>query len=537
MEANNIKKGLNDIENIYKNLTYFDQYGGSVLSLFLITIIVFLLCVYCYAKTNIKPIVDDWPNQRCKPYYIPFAGFITKPANVSATDYTLENFNYCTQNILSSITGYMLEPLTFVTGVLNSVVSQLSGDINSARGMFYKIRTLGQTITQDVMGRLMNIMAPLQQIIISVRDMFGKMQGILTTALFTLLGTYYSLQALMGAIAQFIIQILIGMVALIFLFWLIPFTWGTAISMTAVFVAVSIPLAIMLAFMVQVLHVNPDLSIPTIRVPSLKCFDKDTLILMKDGKNKKIEEISVGDILYYDGMVTAKMKVDTNGSIMYSLHNIIVSDTHLVHFKGEWIRVCEHPESKKIVQYKEPYLYCLNTSSKTIYINNTLFSDWDELVGDDFFNIVRNTESTKMTSSEIHQFLDSGFVGSSLIKLQNNTTKQLQNIEVGDILSHGETVYGIIEIDGKNLKQYEYNLGKDNFIRGVANLHPVNNNLNNKIIKQEQILGKTEDKLYHLVTNTKTFSINEINIYDYNKTIDSLLEQKTKQTKQTKQTK
>lgn len=525
MEANNIKKGLNDIENIYKNLTYFDQYGGSVLSLFLITIIVFLLCVYCYAKTNIKPIIDDWPNQRCKPYYMPFAGFITKPANVSATDYTLENFNYCSQNILSSITGYMLEPLTFVTGVLNSVVSQLSGDINSARGMFYKIRTLGQTITQEVMGRILNIMVPLQQIIISVRDMIGKIQGILTAALFTLLGTYYSLQALMGSIAELIIKILIGMAIMIYIFYLIPFTFGIATSMSAIFVSIAIPLAIMLVFMVDVLHVNPNLSIPELKFPSLKCFDKDTLILMKDGKNKKIEEISVGDILYYDGMVTGKMKVDTNGSIMYSLHNIIVSDTHLVHFKGNWIRVCEHPEAKKMLQYKEPYLYCLNTSSKTIYINNTLFSDWDELVGDDFFKIIRNTEFTKINSSEIHQFLDSGFVGNTVIKLQNNTIKQLQNIEVGDILSNGETVYGIIEIDGKNLKQYEYILGKDIFIRGAANLRPVNNNLKNRLIKQEQILGKTENKLYHLVTNTKTFSINEINIYDYNKTIDSLLEQ------------
>jgi len=525
MEANNIKKGLNDIENIYKNLTYFDQYGGSVLSLFLITAIVFLLCVYCYAKTNIKPIVDDWPNQRCKPYYIPFAGFITKPANVSATDYTLENFNYCSQNILSSITGYMLQPLTFVTGILNSVVSQLSGDINSARGMFYKIRTLGQTITQEVMGRLMNIMVPLQQIIISVKDMIAKIQGILTAALFTLLGTYYSLQALMGSIAELIIKILIGMAIMIYIFYLIPFTFGIATSMSAIFVSIAIPLAIMLVFMVDVLHVNPDLSIPELKFPSIKCFDKDTLILMKDGKHKKIEEISVGDVLYYDGMVTGKMKVDTKGSIMYSLHNIIVSDTHLVHFKGEWIRVCEHPEAKKVLHYVEPYLYCLNTSSKTIYINNTLFSDWDELVGDDFLKIINNFENpTKITSSEIHQFLDSGFVGNTLIKLKNNTTKQLQNIEVGDILSHGETVYGIIEIDGKNLKQYEYNLGKDNFIRGALNIHLVNNNLNNKIIKQEQILGKTEDKLYHLVTNTKTFSINEINIYDYNKTIDSILE-------------
>lgn len=524
MKVNNINKeiGLTNVENIYKKLTYFDQYGGSVVSLCLITIIVFLLCVYCYAKTNIKPIVDDWPNQRCKPYYIPFAGFITKPANISATDYTLENFNYCTQNILSSITGYMLEPLTFVTGVLNNVVSQLSGDINSARGMFYKVRTFGKSITQEIMGRLLNIMVPLQQIIISVRDMFGKIQGILTTALFTLLGSYYSLQSLMGAIAEFIIKILIAMCAMIFLFWLIPFTWGTAISMTTVFVAISIPLAIMLAFMVEVLHVNPDLSIPTIRVPSLKCFDKDTLILMKDGKNKKIEEISIGDILYYDGMVTAKMKVETNGSIMYSLHNTIVSDTHLVHFKDKWIKVSQHPESKKIDEYNEPYLYCLNTESKTIYINNTLFSDWDDLVNHDFMKIINNSMSKKISSKEIHHYFDAGFIGTSQIKLKNNNTKELKNVEVGDILSNGEKVYGIVEIDGQKLKQYDYILGKKEFIKGGPSIHLFDNNLNNYLDKI--IIENKEDKLYHLLTNTNSFYINEIKIYDYNKTIDLLLE-------------
>jgi len=521
MKTNNEETGINIIKNMYKKQAYFDQYGGSVISLFIISIIVIVLCAYCYAKTNIKPIVDDWPNQRCKPYFMPMAGFITKPDNVSATDYTLENFNYCTQNILSSITGYMLEPITFITNSINNIVSNAVEDIDAARAMFYKIRTLFQSVTQEIMGRLMNIMIPLQQIIISIKDMIGKVQGILTSALYTLLGSYYTLKSLMGSIVEFIIIILIAMAVLIVLFWIIPFTWGTAISMTAIFVAISIPLAIMIAFMVEVLHVQPDLSIP-----SLKCFDKDTPILMKDGKNKKIKDICVGDILYYDGMVTAKIKVDTKESIMYNLNNTIVSDTHLVHFKDKWIKACQHPNAIKIDDYNEPWLYCLNTSSKTIYINNTLFSDWDDLVDNNFIKVINNAMSKKITSSDIHKFLDSGFFSTTEIKLLNNVIKELKNVEVGDILLNGEKVYGIVEIDGKNINQYEYILGKNTFIKGGSNIHlyEENENKREKNKNYRIILENKEDKLYHLLTSSKTFCINEIKIYDYNRTIDLLLE-------------
>jgi hypothetical protein len=518
METNYAEKGLNNIREIYEKLTYFDQYGATIVLFIIITFAVIVLCAYFYAKTNIQPIVNDWPNQRCKPYYMPFAGFITKPENMTASDYTLQNFNYCTQNILTNITGYMLQPLTFITNTMNSISGQISGDINSARAMFDKVRTFFQTITEEIMGRLMNIMIPLQQIIISFRDMIGKIQGTMTAGLFTLLGSYYTLQSLMGAIAQFIIIILIALAALIILFWLIPFTWGAAISMTSVFVAISIPLAIMLAFMMDVLQVQPDLSIPT-----LQCFDKNTELLMKNGTVKKISDICVGDILYYDGIVTSKIKVDSKKSIMYSLNDIIVSDTHLVHYKGKWLRVMNHPDAVKLDnEYKEPYLYCLNTMSKTIYINNTLFSDWDELAGKKFFDFTHKTLPDKLVKShEIDELFDSGFNGNTQIKLKNNQVKNIKSIEVGDILEKGENVIGIVEINGKTLnKQYEYSLGKNTLIKGSCILFKTCQNTNN--IQPIEI--EKYDKLYHLITDTKFFYIDEIKIGDYNAIIDSILE-------------
>ena len=50
MQSNTVIDGLNKIEDLYKNLTYFDQYGTSVLKLILILIILSfnLLILLCY---------------------------------------------------------------------------------------------------------------------------------------------------------------------------------------------------------------------------------------------------------------------------------------------------------------------------------------------------------------------------------------------------------------------------------------------------------------------------------------------------------
>ena len=90
---------------------------------------------------NVQPIIDDWPNQRCKPYIIPFAGWVTKPDDTTSVDYTLTNFTYCTQNILSGITGTMVEPITFVVNTIKHVLDIIKENINSIRAMFDKVRT------------------------------------------------------------------------------------------------------------------------------------------------------------------------------------------------------------------------------------------------------------------------------------------------------------------------------------------------------------------------------------------------------------
>lgn len=520
------KPDLQNIKKMYEKLTYFDQYGGSVILCIIITIIICLLISYCFIMINAQPIIDDWPNQRCKPNILPIAGFITHPEGVSASDYTYENFNYCMQNTLSSITGVAVEPLTFVTNLLNNMAQQVSTDIQSIRDMFNKVRTMAQEVSQEIMGRIMNFTIPLQQMIIGFKDLMSKIQGILTAGLYTLLGSYYTLKSLMGAIAQFIISILIALATMIAVFWLVPFTWGAAIANTVIFVAIAIPLAIILAFMVDVLHVKTNLKIPTV-----KCFDEDTLITMNDGTKKRIVNIRVGEKLAYDNEVTAFIKVETKGSELYNLHGVTVSDSHIVLYKDKWICVSKHPEAVKMVAvYEKPYLYCLNTSKKVIKINDCVFTDWDEVYLDSQFNAIEKNGVVPIRGlKDIHTYMDGGFSGDTKIKLKNGDYKEIKDIDVGDILNNEETIYGIVKINGANVSDvFEYNLGKNLVVEGGPNLVICQENKGLSTLTLDSFyksnLERKPAELYHLLTDTKTFTIGHVTFYDYNAAIDLFLD-------------
>jgi hypothetical protein len=515
---------LQNIKKMYEKMTYFDQYGASVLLFIIITLLLLIFVSYCSVKINAQPIIDDWPNQRCKLNIIPFAGFITHPEGISAIDYTAKNFTECTQTMLSSMTGFMVEPLTFIINMINSVVDVIKNALNAIRAMFDKVRTFFQAMAEEVMGRILSFIIPLQQIIISFKDVLAKIQGTMTAGLFTLLGSYYTLQSLLGAIAQFIITILIALAILIAIFWLFPFTWGFAAVNTGIFLAISIPLIIILVFMIDVLQVKTKLEIP-----SIKCFDENTLLVMNNRKIKKICEINVGDYLENENEVTAVIKVETKGSQMYNLDNIIVSDSHIVKYNNKWIPVCNHPDAFLITSYDKPYLYCLNTSNKVISIKNYLFTDWDEIYDNDIYQVINNNIYQIHNKKEIHQLLDSGFNKDTEIKLKNNQIKKIKDIIVGDILEGDENVYGIVKINGKSTEQYEYDLGKKIKVIGGPNLNICDSNLgftSTLSLDEKYKLKKTKTNeiLYHLLTDKKTFNIQNTKFYDYNATIDLFLD-------------
>ena len=546
----------NKISNLYAKLTYIDDYSSSVILFSFITIVILLICGYCFVMIRSQSIKRDWVNQRCKPGVIPFAGFINKPDNMSATEYTSENFRYCTQTILKKTSEIAVSPYTEIISNLTNLSGEFTESMNTVRQMSSKIRNNMGGNTNVVYEKIQSAITPLQPLFESIKNIFSKMTGVMTTFLYAISGLNLTLKSLIGSIAELCVISLVSLASIVAALWVTAaFVWPVAVPAgiaTVTYAILASMLVPLLIFMKSASKVKPK-----------ACFDKNTEIVMDDGSTKKIIDIQVGDVLSSSSIansnvVTAKLKLSAVGSTMYNLNGVIVSNSHTVKHNNNWILVTEHPDAIKIDNYLEPYIYCLNTSHKQIIINEVCFADWDEIYKEEHIDNLRENAGVLhhctfktppevgvlsdngnsyhalkkcegVSSHDIHTTMDGGFSGNTVVQMKDGTTKEIHNVKIGDILQKGEEVYGVVEINGQDLPQYNYILGNKGPIVGGPNLTVCDPNLAfestmylNKFMKVTII--NRENKLYHLLTDKQKFSCCGVCFYDYNASIDLFLD-------------
>jgi hypothetical protein len=460
-----------------------------------------------------EEIASDWQNQRCNPKYIPFAGYITHPEGTTAFQYTSDNFQYCIQNVENDVAGQAMQPLNFLISGVTSMLDIIKTSVQQTREFLNKLRQNIRKFAEDVFHKILNVMIPLQSLLISLKDMLDKTQGIMTAGLYTFLGAYDTLKSLMGSIVELTVVMLMVMVIIIVGLWSLPFSWPAAASASAIYVVFAILLSIIVVFLTEVMGIKSS------KVPKLRCFDKDTLLEMVDSTNKKIIDVKAGDILANNVLVTAKMKVSAANLRMFTLNTITVSESHIVKWQDQWIPVRDHPLAKELFGYSEPFLYCLNTSSKEIVINDITFTDWDEIY-EKSLDMVTNAipynifiKDISFKKANIHRYLDVGFESDTIIFLANGSNKHIKDVQIGDNLSTRGIVYGIVEIE------------KDTILGNLDLKEKENEKKNEKEEKEEKEYSdkKYEKVLYHLLVSNKLFETKGKILRDYNDKIDSIL--------------
>jgi hypothetical protein len=277
---------------------------------------------------------------------------------------------------------------------------------------------------------------------------------------------------------------------------------------------------------------------PTPGVPS--CFAEDTPIELADGTVQPIKNIQIGDLLKNGSRVTAVSKLSSTDQHIYKLNNVLVSGEHRVFSPlTKWIKVKDHYASIHIPEFNEPYLYCLNTDSKEFTINETIFSDWDDIDESVLEKLEKNAVSVghlppKFTLADIHTHLDSGFHPSTPIVLINGDTTPISKIQVNDVLQSGDKVLGVFQIDVTKVTLYKYSFG-DISIRATRNIH-IDDCLLGKVdgmsltdkhlrtnMPTPSASPTTSASAYHLLTNTGFLTIHNIRFNDYNYAIDKYL--------------
>jgi hypothetical protein len=523
------------INDLYNNKGFLARYGLDVWATAFIILTFFIATAYFYTLNHIQPIKNNWANERCNPAVIPFAGLIQGKSGIESLEYTGENFTGCVQTILQNIVGYALQPIFYTMNVLTETITEVTSASNSVRALMNKIRNSIKVVSEDVMGRSLNITTPLVEMVIAARDVIGKTTGTMTAALYTLFGSYLGMQSLLNFIIQLIFDILLAMTSLIIISWIVGIFFPpadiVAISTTAMMIALLIPFIIVEVFL------NRVMDLPTPSPPGIpskpSCFSGKTIVKLKNKENKLFENLEVGDELWDGSVITTFLKLSSAGEDVYKLNGILVSGTHRVYKDMEWITVDKHPNSIRVDDFREPYLYCLNTNTKLIKLSDDIFLDWDEI---DYMKLKELRSSCivdgflpkNFKHSDIHKYLDVGIHEGMMIELKDGKQVSIKDIEVNDILRFGEQVYGIVKIDASELNGvYEYHLEGDKKIKSSKHILIKDTDLG--IFNAGNLSGLEIEKpkyLYHILTNTGTYIVDGVRIGDYNTGIDMHLNTK-----------
>ena len=185
-----------------------------------------------------------------------------------------------------------------------------------------------------------------------------------------------------------------------------------------------------------------------------------------------------------------------------------------------------HPESKQLNINCEK-VYCINTSNKTIKINNTIFGDYDELDKNEIDEIKTKCDKYLPKSfnlGDIHKYLDGGFEENTSVEMFDGHSVKMKDIRVNDVLKYGERVVGIVEIKADDLDVKNYSLENNENIKCGPNIHICDSDLG--MYSTLDMYGESikVKKIYNLITDKKTFYINGIKYYDYNSCIDKFLD-------------
>ena len=434
---------LKSIINLYKNNDKF--YGAQFIIFIILTVFEIFSIIILSFKRYSQYYKNNWDDLRCEPTVMPFAGFINKPDNESIVQYTQNNYNYCSLQIVNKEMETQFIPLYEAQEHFNKTA--LGTDANTS-GMVTSNNDLANN-TEDALNsgadKLSKTFSLLKYGYTIFMSFFSNITDIMTSLFqFSLTSVTWStmfVKVLMMAIkVMLVVFFVVAIIPLFPFWWIIPFI---------LFVLVTV-IVFKFGDYVDVITSSMSKVEPFTLIKPKKmslCFDKKTFIQTINGY-KTIQQIKVGDVLRKGEIVTAKFKTIAP-SVMFNLNGIIVSGDHYV-FKEKWVQVKKHPESVAF-HYQKKFLYCLNTTSKRIKIGNHEFMDWDELdkrgkkiVGD-------YLESNGRNRDKIHSFMDRGYHRNLLVKT-NRGYKKICRIQPGDIC-YGSKILAKVTIKGDDLFQ------------------------------------------------------------------------------------
>lgn len=264
----------------------------------------------------VAEIKKNWPKYRCNPMFMPLS------------DNIQQDFTFCVQSMQTNFMGYLLQPINYVVSMLSNMGGNFTVSLDFIRTSVSNIRTFFTSIIQNIFGVFLNLVIEFQKITISIKDLVGKIIGVMVTVMYLIDGSIKTMQS----------------------------TWNGPPGQM-------------------------------VRALGGGCFRSDTKIKLKNGTITTMNELNLGDILESGSRVDVIMKVDNKlNENFYKFEgkgpdgsDIYVTGTHMIFSKtdNKYIEVKNHPDAL-LTDETANWFSCLITDDNKIQIGECKFWDWED---------------------------------------------------------------------------------------------------------------------------------------------------------------
>lgn len=113
------------LKRMYNGKTYFEKYGGDLWICFILITLFTSISTYFHVSGQINTLKTSWVDNRCNPKYMPFANIMNKDKNVSALEYTEQNFISCIGDMFLQIMKILMEPLVLALQMIAQAIEAI----------------------------------------------------------------------------------------------------------------------------------------------------------------------------------------------------------------------------------------------------------------------------------------------------------------------------------------------------------------------------------------------------------------------------
>jgi hypothetical protein len=389
---------------------------------------------YLIAQIERDKVMNNWSTRRCEVAIMTMGSYF-KPKDDPRTpsQFAKDNFSFCMDSLVKSVTSQVMTPLGAVFSKQAGSASIVSQTMNAIRVILKKIYDAFMDYISEFLRKYNNVAQQVRTVTLHLKAAFGRVNAMMMSMVYIGLTMIRGMMNTIDFVFKVVLIILAIMVAIIILLWFILFPFiPLVLSVIGAIVAVA----------------AGSMAATAASYKDTFCFAPETIVIMKDGNEKPISKIELGDVLLNNTVVDSIMKLSGKEVPLWNLNGIYVTGTHLVKKSTEdgWHPVKEDPRAIK-TSYIEGYVYCLNTSTHDIPIKASsgktiFFRDWEELDDTDTtghyewnYNVIYHLNKDKHNdewSSTLDGSLEYPAVSCTMNIKTPNGQVMAKSLEIGD---------------------------------------------------------------------------------------------------------